>query len=327
MRKMPGLLVGIVFLVVGQGLAATESAPGFPYDKPGTDIGAEIRARDKRFEPSGIAYHPGRKTLFVVCDNGPLAEITPEGRLVNFWESRYLDREAVAYCCVTGTIFVWNNSRKRIEEFDPARGEYVRRFDASAIVGTKKDESNTEALTFIPEPDDPEGGYFLLGQKGRRIVHRLRLSIRSGGERIELLGTFDLPPSKRRIRDGRMPLLSDLYYDPGERLLYALFSPGSTLAVMTLDGRLVGEWAPVPASAPEGICLDADGNLYIAEDNRGRDRSRPIRNEETGAVTYPQFQGWVLRFGKARIDFAAPATATEAETNVTEGQPTEGERP
>ena len=42
-------------------------------------------------EPSGIVYHPGRNSLFVVGDNGDLCEITTTGELV--YEGSYDVRE------------------------------------------------------------------------------------------------------------------------------------------------------------------------------------------------------------------------------------------
>ena len=115
----------------------------FPYPVPGVQIGTEIGVRNPSFEPSGIVYHPVRKTLFVVCDDGNLAEITDTGSLVNYWSSRYLDREAVTYCPVNGATYLWNNSTKKIEEVDLTAADTVtiiRSYDLSKIIGKENIE-------------------------------------------------------------------------------------------------------------------------------------------------------------------------------------------
>jgi hypothetical protein len=76
------------------------------------DIGEAFKHVDERpgpkkqgFEPSGLAYHPKRKTLFVVSDDGPIAELAVDGTVKNYWHSAYYDREGIAFRPADGCLY------------------------------------------------------------------------------------------------------------------------------------------------------------------------------------------------------------------------------
>ncbi len=236
----------------------------FPYPTPGTPIGGKIRDVNYGFEPSGITYHPPRGTLFVISDNGELAEITVSGVLVNYWdEPGWIDREAVTYCPVNDALYVWNNKDgvKRIEEVDlsdtPNIG-FIKTYAISTIV----EANNVETMEFVPDNSSSEGGYFYLGAKGGdQKVWVVEIPIVNTGGDIRLVNEFPVNNN----------WLADLHYDVTRGTLLATFAPvANFIAELTLDGDVIEEYTLAGAGkCQEGICKDADGKFYIAEDNHG----------------------------------------------------------
>ena len=94
---------------LGQG-SPKQSGPSevvirFPYlwlDEPG--FGGDIDQQDFT-EPSGIVYHPIRKTLFVVGDEGEITEIQTDGTPL-FIESLPGDLEGITVAPETGLLYV-----------------------------------------------------------------------------------------------------------------------------------------------------------------------------------------------------------------------------
>ncbi len=233
----------------------------FPYSLPKKSIGDAIGVRNPSFEPSGIVYHPVRKTLLVVCDDGNLAEISDTGVLLKYWASSYTDREAVTYCPVNGATYVWNNTAKRIEEVDLDANDTItilKSYSLLTIVG----KENIESVEFVPDKSSPEKGYFYVGTKageGVKKVRKIQLPLSNPKASIKVVGEFTLPHQELG--------LGDLWYDAERKILLGCYSR-HLLCEMTLDGDTIAEYLQ-PFKAEEGICEDPFGNYYIAEDNHG----------------------------------------------------------
>ena len=238
----------------------------FPYPLPGQAIGDEIGIRNSSFEPSGIVYHPVRDTLFVVCDDGNLAEISDTGALLNYWPSAvYTDREAVTYCPVNDALYTWNNEVKWIEEVDltaPDTIAFIQTYSISSIVDT----DNVEGMEFVPDGLSSEGGHFYLGVKADDggetcFIRKVELPIVNTSGSIQLINQYPLARSN----------LSDLYYDSDRDILMAIYSQvPKILSEMTRECEIIVEYSIQSAGdQQEGFCEDDLGCAYIAEDNEG----------------------------------------------------------
>jgi len=284
------LTVTLALLLLFPAISGFGTDP-FPYPLPGQAIGDEIGIHNYSFEPSGIVYHPVRDTLFVVCDDGNLAEISDTGALLNYWPSPYIDREAVTYCPVNGAIYVWNNTAKQIEEVDltaPDTIAFVQTYSILSITDTE----NVESMEFVPDDLCSEGGYFYLATKGTLgYMWKIQLPIVNTGGSIELIDTYPIP-----LRSG----MADLHYDPDRDILMAIYSQvPKILLEMTLEGDIIAEYSIQSAGdQQEGFCEDNLGCAYIAEDNKGSSEGVSFPGDEFGGVLrfYPRTGPALLPF-------------------------------
>ena len=240
----------------------------------GEDIGEALKHVDERpglkkkgFEPSGIAYHPKRKTLFVVSDDGPIAELAADGTVKNYWHSAYYDREGIAYRLADGCLYVINNGpdHRRLEIFDPENGKFEVVADLDGVLSFGgKTQTNTESLAWIPPDGTGGSGFFLVGNKTDNRLQALVLRPEGGvavrGKPLRIEGLPDI---------GRRLSLADLSFDARSRRILAVFSPGDLLVQIDLQGRVLETFRRLRAPAPEGLAIGPEGSLYIGCDNLG----------------------------------------------------------
>src|SRR5262245_56938953 len=79
LRRISISLVAPLFLVA---LAVAALAFGTPTASAWTDPNVEEWALPNLPDPSGVAYYPPRKSLLVVGDEGDIAEVSTEGKLL-----------------------------------------------------------------------------------------------------------------------------------------------------------------------------------------------------------------------------------------------------
>lgn len=122
-------LFGFCVLIALMSCQKTLEEPSirFPYlwlDTPG--FGGDIDEQGIT-EPSGICFHPFRKTLFVVSDEGEIAEITTEGDPVSNQKIPG-DLEGVTVDPQRGFLYIVYEGKDIILEFDPEKREITREF-------------------------------------------------------------------------------------------------------------------------------------------------------------------------------------------------------
>jgi uncharacterized protein YjiK len=260
-------LLALSFLLAG--CSAPKFAPSirFPYlwlDVQG--FGGDID-RQNFPEPSGIVYHPQRNTLFVVSDEGWVAEIQKDGtpvakyRVIGDLEGITLDPE-------TGLLYIAVEGVDVILEFDPEGGEVTRRFPINRefqgnpnFLEKQVDryDNGIESIAFVPDSKHPEGGTFYVGNQWdpsmiMEVLVPLKSS-RSGEAEAKII----------RVLPFKMDDPAAMYYDPETGLLNVVSDADNILVEITLSGRLVRQYAFL-GDEQEGICLDDEGNLYIAQD-------------------------------------------------------------
>jgi uncharacterized protein YjiK len=221
-------------------------------------------------EPSGICYHEARGTLFVVGDEGDVAEIRKDGTPVANYKVRG-DLEAITLVPETGLLYIGVEQDDVILEFDPVRGEVTRRFPINRTFQgdpnflqrqTDRYDNGIECMAFVPDPRHPEGGTFYVGnQWDPPMIMEVLVPLKSSP-------AAEADARIIRVLPFKMDDPAAMYFDPEKRLLNVVSDADNILVEITLQGELVKQYAFL-ADNQEGLCRDDEGYLYIAQDNGG----------------------------------------------------------
>ncbi|MCG3179449.1 MAG: hypothetical protein BIFFINMI_01784 [Phycisphaerae bacterium] len=237
-------------------------------------------------EPSGIVFHPRRKTLFVISDESGICEMNTDGRILRRREfpTRY-DCEGVTVNPATGLLYLAAEGKEQILEVDPDKLDILRvwqipRTYKGELVMRENASTGIEAITFVPDAKHPQGGTFLVANQSfsltqkddRSAVFRLEVPLRHKGPNppaVKILNMFE--PG---VTD-----LAGLHWDAKRGRLYILSDSNHILMESTIDGRLYARWTQVPGKDTEGVTIDPDGNLYFAQDCGGVIKVKWLREE------------------------------------------------
>jgi uncharacterized protein YjiK len=144
----------------------------FPLDWLGIP-GYGINIDQQHFvEPSGICFHPLRKTLFIVSDEGEIAEIKTDGTPV-FNLKIPGDLEGITVNPQSGYLYIVKEGDDVILEFDPDKREVRRIFpinrefqgNPNFLQKQKGYDQGIESIAFVSNKDHPEGGTFYAGNQ------------------------------------------------------------------------------------------------------------------------------------------------------------------
>ena len=237
-------------------LSGTTVALLFPSQSlPGVDIGNGLGSG---YETSGIVWHSRLERFFTVDDGGQLSSMDVEGSDIVHYDGINGDLEGVAVAHPdTDLIYVGRESGV-IMEYDIANRRGVRVFGLATWMGSSRG-SGLEALTFVPDAEDPEGGLFYAGKQGDGVIYAFRLPIASSSTSKSVEFKFTIQPAPRRTD------LSGLHYDATNDVLYAIWDSSNKLRAMRPDGTLLEEWT-LPGTRQEGVTFQGN-NLLIAQDN------------------------------------------------------------
>ncbi|MFQ6038001.1 MAG: SdiA-regulated domain-containing protein [Candidatus Aminicenantales bacterium] len=250
----------------------------FPYEWIGQQgFGGDIDQQDFP-EPSGICYHPLRKSLFVVSDEGEISEIQTDGTPLMRMAIPG-DLEGICVDPSTGFLYIVQEGEDAVLEFDPESRKVLRRFvlnrewkgDPNFIQKREEGYDNgIEAIAFVPEPGHPEGGrFYLSNQWDPPCVMEVHIPLRTGSK------TED---EARILRV--LPLVLDdpasMFYDEKSGLLNIVSDADNILVEVTQEGRIIHEYAFL-GDNQEGLTRDEDGYLYIAQDTGGILKVKDLR--------------------------------------------------
>jgi uncharacterized protein YjiK len=229
-------------------------------------------------EPSGIVYHPGRKTLFAVGDEGDLVEMTTGGevRARGRLREQNLDLEGITVGH-DGALYVVVENPPKIMRVSP--DDLV--IEQSKPVELTLDEKQVicltsggglEGLCYVPEHD----AFYAVNQlEPARLVEITFPPDTVTAQVSRIIAELDDP----------IQCASDLAWEP--RLGCFLVTSASyksrpgLIWEVTLDGK-IGKSRRLPGREQEGFCLDADGNAYVAQDCGGILKCEPYREEDGG---------------------------------------------
>lgn len=224
-------------------------------------------------QPSGIVFHPKKETLFVVGDLGDICEIQTDGTLVKQKHLSDADYEGITCDPTTGLLYLAIEGEERIVEVNPDGFEILRSF---IIPRTFKEKTvlkagkqGIEGITFIPDENHPEGGTFYIVNQSfdpddledPSAVYNIQLPLKSGiGKKLKAKITGYFTPD--------ITGFSCIHYDGGSQRLYVVSNATNTFLEFTLTGELANFYA-FPGENQEGIAIDKEGYMYIAQDTGG----------------------------------------------------------
>ena len=221
-------------------------------------------------EPSGICWHTGRKSLFIIGDEGDICEIGTDGSLIRQGHIRDADFEGIAHDPASGLLYVAVEEAESILEVHPETYAVLREFeiprevDGHIRLGAGKE--GIEAITFVPDVNHPNGGVFYVANQAFTLsdeqdisaVFQVELPLRDPADRVRITAYFE--PG---VID-----LSGLCYDAGADVLLVISDATNTMMQYSRDHEMLRGYA-FPGDNQEGIAVDPDGYLYIAQDSGG----------------------------------------------------------
>jgi uncharacterized protein YjiK len=213
-------------------------------------------------EPSGVAYHPDAQHLYVVGDDGTLAELDTDGtRLRVAQVEPQLEDVAVL---PGGDLLLVSESKAELILYDAVAQREKKRWqiDAAAVLGAAPQDRNQgfEGLAFRADAGRPGGGIvYLAHQRTPAMVVSLTLDPASAPGRIDgshVVARWPMP----NFED-----LTALTWVPSLERLLVVADGVDRLLVLRPDGTLEKE-LPLPGQQQEGIAFDANGALWVADD-------------------------------------------------------------
>jgi hypothetical protein len=222
-------------------------------------------------EPSGVAYHHVRKTLFVVGDEGHAAEVSLDGRVIAVRRIGG-DLEGVVCDPVSGAVYVVREGADIVLEISP---EGLRLAHEITVDRAYKSDKNflraggdgIEGITLKPAVDGKsEPSVFAVNQYDPPLLLELAMPARSGPYRqtatIRNAWPIDSSP------------LSDVSWDPVAKAFLIVSALWRNVHVVTPAGEDLRA-VRLPGFMQEGIARLPDGSFVITQDTGGLLRWRP----------------------------------------------------
>ncbi len=225
-------------------------------------------------EPSGIVFVPQRGTLFVIGDEGDVAELSTEMKILKQKRltppegAENYDLEGVTYNPANNRLYVVVEGDDIIFELHPETLIILRKFPVDRSFGNEPEViklggDGIEGITFVPDASSPEGGFFYaVNQREPPLILKLSIPILSSvsDAPAKILQTFTLALPVRS--------LNEIQYDPAKRIFYILTGFWNTWYIIDEQMNILFR-GPFPGLQSEGLTFDDAGKLYIAEDVGG----------------------------------------------------------
>ena len=222
-------------------------------------------------EPSGITYHPLRKTLFVADDGGFIHEVRPDGTSVNIIDFKGRDLEGITTHPTPGLLYVVVEDEEIILEINPVdsaiRREFKinRFFDGKPLL--KEGGMGVEAIAFVPDNSHPEGGTFWIGNQTfnlkpsgeRSVVCEVEVPLKSSDEK-------ETECTIMRFFEMDFVDISGLAYDTQADSLVLISDTTNLLVELKRDGSMLHKYL-LPGKDQEGVTLDGLGYMYISQES------------------------------------------------------------
>jgi len=275
--KIRLFLLGALILLASCSPIKNSSTIRFPLNWLGIP-GYGVNIDQQSFiEPSGICFHPIRKTLFIVSDEGEIAEIKTDGTPV-FSQKIPGDLEGITVNPQSGLLYIVKEGDDVILEFNPDKREIQRKFpinrefqgNPNFLQKQKGYDQGVESIAFVADESHPEGGTFYAGnQWDPSCIMEILVPLKSSRREMAKARIIRVLPFKMDDPGG-------MYYDSKTRLLNVVSDAYNILVEITLEGKLVREYAFL-GDNQEGLARDDEGYLYIAQGLGGIIKVKDLR--------------------------------------------------
>ncbi len=240
--------------------APTPEAQPLPYQKVASFTPSEAQ------ELSGIVFHPRRKTLFAVGDQGQVLELQPDGAVIRQKKVRPgADFEGITCRPDTGMLYVVVEGVDSILEVNPEFLEVTREIPVDRTFNGKilidPAGNGLEDIAFVPTAAG--GVFYLVNQsddltsKDPSIILAVTVTEAAGKPIAKINSYFSVG-----LTD-----MSGLYYNPANRHLLVISDSNDRLLEIDLSGQVLAGYN-LPGQHQEGITLDEAGFLYLAQDSK-----------------------------------------------------------
>lgn len=259
----------VYFLVRIEQSATKETAASRPSALPYNWIG-NITHRQIA-EPSGITYHPTRRSLFLADDSGSVHEVSLEGKLVQSKGLSERDIEGITVDPSTGLLYAAVEDDEVILELEPENLAIQREFrvgrNFKGELLLRKGGMGIEAIAFVPDASHPEGGTFWIGNQSFSLKAKDEPSVV-----CEVVVPLRSSTAKRAdgtiIHAYKMDFIdiSGLAYDAQGDFLVVISDTTNLLVELKREGTVLRQYL-LPGDEQEGIVLDGLGYMYVAQEN------------------------------------------------------------
>jgi len=217
-------------------------------------------------EPSSIVYHPERKSIFIVGDEGDIGEVSLEGKLLR---SSHLggDLEGITIDPATGLLYVAREGHEIVFEVQPDDFKITRRYTIDRTFEGNpnflaRGGDGIEGITFVPDSQAKEGGrFYAANQYDPAVLIELAIPIRSSKEKFENARILSSHPVETAP-------LSDVIWEPRHEAFLVVSALWKKVYVVDAEGRNLRS-ARIPGLMPEGLAMLPDGRFLISQDTGG----------------------------------------------------------
>ena len=262
--------IALVYFLVQMEQSATKktiaSRPSpLPYNWIGNITQRQIA------EPSGITYHPTRRSLFLADDSGSVHEVSLEGQLIQSKGLSERDIEGITVDPSTGMLYAAVEDDEVILELEPESLAIQREFrigrDFKGEQLLRKGGMGIEAIAFVPDASHPEGGTFWVGNQSFSLKAKDEPSVVCEVV-VPLRSTTAKQADGAIIHAYKMNFIdiSGLAYDAQGDCLVLISDTTNLLVELKREGTILRQYL-LPGDEQEGIVLDGLGYMYVAQEN------------------------------------------------------------
>lgn len=205
-------------------------------------------------EPVGLAFHPGRKSLFLAAKDGQVVETDLAGQVLQQQRLPETGLAGIAYHPTADLLYLVRADGSSIFEVQPADLAVQREISLAGSWPEAIVQPHPESLAFVAEAGQPGTGLFYLAARGEAAKALILELVIEDQPAARLNRSFTL----------NVPSLVDLVYDPATGGLVAISDSTSLLFHFDAMGQM-RETQTLPTQGQAALALGEAETLYISE--------------------------------------------------------------
>jgi hypothetical protein len=208
-------------------------------------------------DASGVVWHDGRQSLFIVQNSGTLTEINSSGIELNSWPVTG-DLEGITLAENDRYLYIGIENPDSIVEFDLQTEELTGKSWDLTTWMTGPDNSGLEGLSY-------SDGFFYAGLQADGIIYVFDVNLNVSGD---VSFVRPITPNASYTSD-----ISGLEYNSSTGITYVAYDSYNALIEMNAADEMVKNYS-LPGTAQEGFamksnCMSRVADVYIANDDSG----------------------------------------------------------